>query len=124
MDVVSDVALVREKRRPGVQADADLDRAGGEGAGERGGGRERTGCGREGEEEGIPLRVHLDSALGRARLANQPAVLGERLRVRIGAECVKELRRSLDVGEEEGDGTEGEVGPHAARIMQRVRRPV
>ena len=38
-------------------------------------------CGWEGEEERVSLRVHLDAALGRAGLAHDRRVLGERLRV-------------------------------------------
>ena len=68
---------------------------------------------REGEEEGVALRVHLDPALGGARLPDHAPVLGERLRVALGAELVQQPRRALDVGEEEGDGAGGEVVSHA-----------
>ena len=50
----------------------------------------------------------------RAGLADDAPVLGERLGVALGAERVQELRRALDVGEEEGDGAGGEVVAHAA----------
>ena len=74
----------------------------------------RSRRGWEREEEGVSLRVDLDAALGRARLAHDPPVLGERLRVGLCAELAQELRRSLDVGEEEGDGAGREVVSHAA----------
>ena len=86
VDVAADVALVGQKRRSGVQADPHLDRAGGERLGERRRRRERSRRGREGEEEGVALRVHLDPALGGAGLADHAPVLGERLRVALGAE--------------------------------------
>ena len=47
-------------------------------------------------------------------LAHDAAVLGEGLGVRLRAELVQELRRSLDVGEEEGDGAGRKVVSHAA----------
>ena len=71
--------------------------------------------GREHEEEGIPLRVHLNAALGRARLPYQPAVLRERVGIAVGAKRVQQPRRALDVGEEERDGAGREV-THAHSI--------
>ncbi len=44
-------------------------------------------------------------------------MLGERLGVGLGPQFVQELRRALDVGEEEGDGSGREVAPHRS-IMQ------
>ena len=114
VDVVSDVPLVGDERRSGVEADADVDRAGRQRLGERSGCREGAGRRRKSEEEGISLCVDLDATLGRARLPDDPAVLGERLGVRLGAERVQELRRALDVGEEEGDGAGREIVSHAA----------
>ena len=77
--------------------------------------------GSEGEEERVALRVDLDPAFGRARLAHDGAVLGESVGVRVRAELVQELRRALDVGEEEGDGAGREVGSHA-RVIIRLSR--
>jgi hypothetical protein len=54
---------------------------------------ESVGCRGEGDEEGIALRVHLDSALRGARLAHDPAVLGERSRVRLRSQLVQQPRR-------------------------------
>ena len=125
VDVAADVALLGEERRAGVHAD----RAPGSGpdasARRCGGCRERGGRGREGEEEGVALRVDLDPALGGARVADHAAVLGERLRVGLGAELVQELRRALDVGEEEGDGAGRKVVAHGVIIRRtRASRPV
>ena len=47
-------------------------------------------------------------------------VLGERVGVPLGAELVQELRRALDVGEEEGDRARGEIAPHVARSCAAV----
>ena len=66
----------------------------------------------KGEEERVALRVHLDSTLPSAGLADHAAVLGEGDCVRVGPELVQQLRRALNVGEEEGDGAGGKVAPH------------
>jgi hypothetical protein len=118
VDVRSDVALLGEERRSGVQAAANLDRAGRERLGEGRGGGERPRGGRKGEEEGVALRVDLHPALSSAGLADDPAVLGERLGVTLLPELVEEPRRALDVGEAEGDGAGGEVGPHCGIIRR------
>ena len=112
--VISDVALVSHERRPRVQTDAQVDAAVREGVGDRLGGSYSAWSGREGEEEGVSLGVHLDAVLGRARLADDASVLGERVCVGLRAEFVEERRRSLYVGKEEGDGAGREVVTHAA----------
>jgi len=123
IDVRADVALVREQRRPRVHSHPHRDRAGGERVREvRGGGDSRR-CGREGEEESVPLGVDLDSALRSARLADHPSVLGERLRVPFGTELVQKPRRPLHVGEQEGDGAGGQVATHLARTPRARGRP-
>ena len=113
MDVVPDVALVRGERSARVEADAQLDRAVGERAGHRACRGDRSRRGLEGEEERVSLRVDLDPVLGSARLTDDATVLRKRLRVRVGAELAQELRRALDVGEEEGDRSGREVLSHA-----------
>ena len=123
VDVVSDVALVGDERRPGVEAHADVDRAGRQRLGECCCCSESTGRRGEGEEEGISLGVDLDPALCRARLPDDAAVLGERFGVRFGAELVEEPRRALDVGEEECDRASRKVVSHEA-IICRTRRGV
>jgi hypothetical protein len=67
----------------------------------------------EREEEGVPLRVYFDAAGGSARLADDPPMVGECVCIGICAELVQELRRSLNVGEEKGDGAGREIGSHA-----------
>jgi len=56
----------------------------------------------------------LRPALGSGRLADDVSVFGELIGVRLGAQLVQQLGRSLDVGEEEGDGAGWEIGSHAA----------
>ena len=111
--VDADVALGAELGSSGVQADAHADRPV----------RERlaacpscVGCapgGREGDEEGVALRVDLDAAVGRERLAQRAPVLGERFAVRVRAELPEQARRALDVGEEERDRAGRELGVHS-----------
>ena len=122
VDVVADVALVGEQRRAGVQADAHADRARlsasviARGRGDR---PRRRG---EGEEERVALRVHLDAAVGGEGLAEHATVLGERLRVRLRPELVQQLRRALDVREEERDRAGGEVTHRASETSARRDR--
>jgi hypothetical protein len=112
--VSADVPLLGEQRRPRVQSDPDLDRARGERLGEATCRRYRPWRRRKGEEEGVALGVHLDPALGAARLPDHTAVLGEHLRVALGAKLVQELCRALNVREEERHGTGRKVVAHAA----------
>ena len=79
--VVSHVALVGDERRPGVETDADVDRARRQRLREPSRGRKSTGSGRKGEEEGVALGVNLDAAFRGARVPDEAAVLGERLGV-------------------------------------------
>ena len=76
-----------------------------------------SGARREGDEEGVALRVDLDAAVAREGLAQDAAVLGERLCVGLAPELVQQPGRALDVGEEEGDGSGGEIAWHG--IMMR-----
>src|SRR4029450_14034992 len=46
------------------------------------------------------------------RLAEDPAVLQQGLGVRLRAELVEQVRRTFDVGEQEGDGPRGKVAAH------------
>jgi hypothetical protein len=80
--------------------------------------------GREGDEEGIPLGVDLDPALGGAGGTDHLAVGGERLRVGLRPQLLEQPGRALDVGEEEGDGAGGEL-PHTANDpTETAGRPV
>ena len=87
-----------------MQAHPHADRPGLERALAVEGGRGGAGRGREGDEERVALRVDLDAAVRREGGAQDAPVLGERLRVALGAERVQQPRRALDVGEEERDG--------------------
>ena len=113
VDVVSDVALIRDERRTRVQADTQMDRPRCESVRHRLSRCNRSSDGREGEEEGVSLVVDLDPALGRARLAHDLPVLGEGVRIRFRTQLVQEQRRPFDVGEEEGDGSGREIVSHA-----------
>jgi hypothetical protein len=113
MHVVAHVAVLGQKRGAGVDADPHVDAPGGECRRQRERGLQRSLRGREGEEERVSLRVHLDAALCGACLADQPPVLRKRLCVRLGTEVVQEPCRSLDVGEEEGDRAGRKLRAHA-----------
>ena len=79
--VVFHVALVGDERRPGVETDADVDRARCQRLREPGRGRKSAGSGRKGEKEGVALGVNLDAAFRGASVPDEAAVLGERLGV-------------------------------------------
>ena len=102
--VLSDVALLREEWGTRVQPHAHLNGAGRKRLGHFPGSRDRTRRGREGDEEGIALRVHFDPMMGVERLPQHAPVLCQRTRVSLCAQLVQELGRALDVREEEGDG--------------------
>ena len=105
MDVVPDIALLDEMRRPGVQAHAHLDRAGRECRLRRLCGCERGRRLRERVEEGVSLRVHLDASVTRECFAQEPAVLQEGGAVALGPQLVEQARRALDVREKERHGS-------------------
>ena len=119
VDVVSDVALIRDERRTRVQADTQVDRPRCESVRHRLRRRNGSWDGREGEEEGVSLVVDLDPALGRTRLAHDAPVLGEGVCIRFGTQLVQERRRPLDVGDEERDRPGRKVMSHDA-IIRRV----
>jgi hypothetical protein len=72
-----------------VQTDAHADRSTREPLRDLRGRLECASCRGEGDEEGVSLHVDLDSALLGAGLAHDPAVLGQRSRVGLGAELVR-----------------------------------
>ena len=111
--VIAHVALVGDERGARVQADAQADRAWFECVCDRLSGMRRSRSGWKRDEEGVSLCVYFDAALGSARLADNPAMLGERLRVGLCAELVEELRRSLNVRKEKSDGAGREIESHA-----------
>jgi hypothetical protein len=114
MDVDSHVALVREERHSGVQTHTNTNRAGHERLGQFGCGGEsgRRCC--ECEKERVALGVDLHSVVTVTCLADNLPVRGKRLGISLCSQVVQELRRPLDIGEEEGD-TAGRKGPmHAS----------
>ncbi len=78
-----DVALVREQRLAGVQTHADANAAASKRLLCLRRGRQRIGCLREGHEERVALRVHLDAAVTRERLPQHAPMLDQHVRVRI-----------------------------------------
>jgi hypothetical protein len=55
------------------------------------------------DEKGIPLRVDLVAAVPIEHLPQELPVILQQVAVLLGAEVSQEPRRSLDVGEQEGD---------------------
>jgi hypothetical protein len=121
VDVISDVSLLGQERRPGVQADPHLNRPGGERLGELPCRCQRSLRRREGDEEGVALRVDLDAAVAGEGLAQRAPVLRERLRIALCSQLVQELGRALHVGEEEGDRPGREVTPHVVIMHLRLQ---
>ena len=73
----------------------------------------------KGEEEGVSLGVDLPAAALLRCCADDPLVLGENLAVAL-PEVLEQPRRSLDVGEEEGDCAARELG-HAEGVCAGCR---
>jgi hypothetical protein len=96
-----------------VQTDAHADRPTCEPLPDLYGRLECARCRGKGDEEGVSLRVHLDAALHGAVLAHDPAVLGERSRVRIRSQLVQQPRRTFDVREQKGDSARREPALHS-----------
>ena len=120
--VPAHVTFLGQMRGTGVQADPHPDRPRGEQGGERLRRRERSRSGREGEEEGVALRVDLEAALGGAGRADHAAVLGERLGVPRGTELMKQPCRALHVREQKGDGARRELAPHRPESCDGARQ--
>ena len=68
------------------------------------------GGGRERDEEGVTLRVHLDTGVVRESRTKCPPMLIEELRVRI-AVLAEKACRPFDVREEKRDRARGKFGP-------------
>ena len=115
VNVLADIALAGEVRHPRVDPDADADRSFGEQLDALLGSCKRSGSRREREEEGIALRIDLDTAVGSERLAQDRAMLLEFLGVPLRPELVQQLRRAFDVCEEKGDGSRRKTSLHATK---------
>ena len=116
MDVGTDVAVLGDERCSRMQAHTQADWAASEALVDAARGFQGCRRRRERNEEGVALRIDLDPVLLRTNFPHDPPMLGERVRVRLGAERVQEPRRALDVGEEEGDGAGRQVRSHSAII--------
>jgi hypothetical protein len=103
VDVEPRIALGRSDRLARVDAHPDPDRAVPQRLLSRRRGGERLFRAREAVEEGVALRVDLDTAMALEGFPQHTAVLGEDVGVAV-AELVEQLRRAFDVGEEECDG--------------------
>ena len=112
VDVGADVALLRDVRRARVDADAYPDRPGRELLRHLAGCGKRSWRGREGDEEGVALRVHFNAAVPRERIPDDAAVLGERSRVAHGTQLVQQPGRPLHVREEKRDRSPREIRTH------------
>jgi hypothetical protein len=107
-----DVSLVDDFWRSGVDSDANPDRARGETFYRGGCRRESTRRRRESNKEGIPLRIDLDAAIRAERFAQDAAMLHQGRRILNGAQAVQQLRRTLNVREEEADRSGRELALH------------
>jgi hypothetical protein len=103
MDIDSHVALIGQERRPRVQTDPHENRAGYECFGQLGGGGERGRRCRKCDEERIALGIDLYAIVSGTRPTDDPPVCGKRSRIHARSQLVQELRRPLDIREEESD---------------------
>ena len=118
VNVDADVAFVRHDRLAGVDSHADPDGAGLELAPRLGSGGNGVGGAGKRDEEGIALRVHLDTGMSGERVPQGSAVLGKQVGVARPV-LLKESRRALDVREEKGDGSSRKL----ARIHRAIMSP-
>ncbi len=114
MNVEPDVALVGQLRFARVDAHADADRPRRKGLLRLRRCRDRVRSLRERVEEGVALGVDLGPAVRTKGLAQEAAVLGERIRV-LAPELCEQPRRPFDVREEKGDGAARQVA-HAKSV--------
>jgi hypothetical protein len=103
VDVDAHVAVVAQKRLPGVQSHANPHGAVAEPGLHGPRRRDRVGRARERDEEAVAGRVDLDAAPGRARLSDDPPMLGQLRRVALRPALRQQHSRACDVREEEGD---------------------
>jgi hypothetical protein len=118
MDADTDVALVVRVRLCRVKPHPHAEPRLGEGPLRSGGGGRGVACALEDDEEAVARRVDLDPAVSGARPADGAPVVAAKPG-ELGTELAHELRRALDVGEQEGDGAGRKVGPrrlHAAIV--------
>src|SRR5262245_60639108 len=120
MDTDADVAFIGDQRISGVNAHPDphlsavRPRAPSERELAFTGRSERVARATEHDEETVAFGADLGSTVRSECLSEHPPVLFEDLRVPLGAEVPEQVRRSFDVGEQEGDGA-------ALRPLQHLR---
>jgi hypothetical protein len=108
VDVRPHIALARQPRRAGVDADPHLDGPAFEELAALTGGRQRVVGRRKHVEERVALCVDLGSVVSRERLSQDAPMLCENVCVGF-AEPMKKLRRAFDVGEDEGQPAVGQL---------------
>ena len=123
VNVEADVAFFREERRSRVERHAHAHRSRRESRLSVGRRPEGTGGGRERDEEGVALRVHLDPATCDERFAQDAPMLREHVRVSL-AQLVQQPGRALDVGEQKRDGAGRKLGHRIESGCGRSGRPV
>ncbi len=111
VDVDADVSLLRNERLPGVDPDPNTNRPAAQAVTDLLGSGHRSGSPRERGEERVALRVHLDPRMPAQSATYHLPMCTEKVRVRV-AVLMKELRRALDIGEEECDGAAWKILSH------------
>src|SRR5215218_2337127 len=112
VDIDSDISLLGNVRRACVDAEANADRSLSQSCLRLSRRLQRTRRRREGNEEGVSLRVDFDAAVGGESLADHASMLAERLRVTLRTELMQELRRAFDVSEDERHRSGRQIAPH------------
>ena len=101
--VLTDVALIGEQGCARVETDPDGDRAALEPANGVCRGAQCPDGSREGDEEGVPLCIHLDATVSVKRRAQHSPVLCQRFCIPLRAHSLEMPRGTLHVGEQKGD---------------------
>ncbi len=123
----TDVPLAAHARLAGVQAHAHSERhVLGPGVGDKialrvDGGRDCVLRPPEGDEEGIPLRVHLAAAVGGERGPENTLMLGKRIAVE-RTELPQQTCRTLDVCEQKRDGAARKLDHDHSSLPQAERK--
>src|SRR3954470_14915760 len=97
------VTLPCQNRFPRVQTHPHPDRPSGKRPLTILAGRQRGTRLSEHVEERVPLRIHLDPAVGTERFPQDATMLRERLHVTLLTKLVDQPRRALDIRKEKGD---------------------
>jgi hypothetical protein len=116
MHVETHVTLLSHERFSGVNPNANAKRAVPQALTDLLGSVDGMRGSREGGEERVTLRVHLDSRMPAKSTADYVAVGGEKVRVQV-AMLLEQLGRARDIGEKERDGAAWKILSHAESIM-------